>query len=169
MSAMSADSKWILDAYWECKDFETSSRMKGMEKATRILGFEFEVQSPHDQETGHTTGRVRMSPFKISKFVDKSSPLEVQALVTNKLINECKISYYAVNQVGQAGAANAGGARVKQFELTFSKFVLIGVHQVAGADSSGVTETIEFTYDKFVMLDVPSTKQAEHEWTQGIS
>lgn len=152
---------FMLEAYWTCSDLETESRMKGMEKATRILGFEYEASSPHDQATGHTTGRVHCAPFKINKFVDKSSPLEVQSLVTNKMINEGKIAYYA-NKADGTG-------KIKQFEITLSKFVIVKVEQTASSDAAGVTEWLELTYDKIVMIDVPSTKQVEYEWTSALA
>jgi type VI secretion system secreted protein Hcp len=152
---------FLLEAYWTCAPLETSSKMKGMEKATRILGFEYGCESPHDAMSGHTTGRVRNNPFVIHKFVDKSSPLTVHALVTNQSINECKISYFANKE--------DGSGKIKQYEVTLSKIHVIKVDQVAGAEERGVTEKISFTFDKIVMLDCPSTKQVEYEWTSSLN
>lgn len=159
-SLHSADG-FLLEAYWTCAPLETGSKMKGMEKATRLLGFEYGAESPHDAMHGHTTGRVRQSPFVIHKFVDKSSPLTVDALVKNQSIAECKIAYYANKE--------DGSGKIKQYEVTLSKVHVIKVEQTASAEARGVTERIAFTFDKIVMVDVPSTKQTEYEWTQALA
>jgi type VI secretion system Hcp family effector len=155
------DPNFLLEAYWTCAPLETGSKMKGMEKATRLLGFEYGAESPHDAAAGHTTGRVRNNPFVIHKYVDKSSPLAVQALVRNENINECKISYFANKE--------DGSGKIKQFEVTLSKLHVIKVDQVAGGDARGVTERIAFTFDKIVMVDVPSTKQVEYSWDAALN
>lgn len=161
-SAGSRDASFLLEAYWTCKDFETASRMKGgMDKSTRILGFEFECESPHDAATGHTSGRVKAKPVVIRKYLDASSPLIVNALVRNTNIEECKIAYYA-NKAD-------GSGKVKQYELTLSKFHITRVHQLATNDATGVSEEIHLTYDKLIMLDCQSTKQAEYEWTDALA
>jgi len=154
-------TSFLLEAYYTCKDFETGSKMKGMEAGTRILGFEFGATSPHDQSTGQTTGRVQVKPLVIHKFVDKSSPLILQALVTNKMINECKVTYYA-NKVDGTG-------KIKQFEITLSKFLISSYNSEASAGEHGVIERFDMTYDKLLMIDVPSTKQVEYEWTQALA
>ena len=160
----SSQPNFLLEAYWTCKDLETQSRMKTMEKATRILGFGFDFLSPTDAATGNSTGRTKASPLSITKFVDQSTPLEIDFLVRNKVIKETKIAYFSVNTSHNSGAVG----RVKQMEITLVNARVVSVSPQAVANASGVTETISMTYDKITILDVPSTKQTDYEWTEAI-
>jgi type VI secretion system Hcp family effector len=156
-----APADFLLEAYWTCKDFSTGSKMKGMEGATRILGFDLEFLSPRDMSTGQATGRVQMKPFRIQKPIDLSSPLELDALLNNKQIKECKIAYYG-NKVD-------GSGKIKQFEITLTDFHVVHLIQTGTGGAAGVTETVELTYSKIVVIDVPSTKQTEYEWTGALA
>src|SRR5262245_36565704 len=90
----------MLEAYWQATGMEAKSTMKGMEAFTRILSFQFEINSPVDQQTAHASGRRQYKPFIIRKFTDQSTPLIFKALVSNEMVDEFKLVFYQAKPDG---------------------------------------------------------------------
>ena len=59
-----------------------------------ILDLQQEINVPTDPSTGMATGRRVHKPLKVKKYIDKSSPMLLQALVTNENLRTVELKYY---------------------------------------------------------------------------
>src|SRR4051812_11616035 len=87
---------FLVEGYWKCDGIENASEIKGKEKYTRILGFEFGVTSPVDTQTGMATGRRVEHPLVIRKLMDQSTPMIIDAIATNKHLDKSELIVCAV-------------------------------------------------------------------------
>jgi type VI secretion system secreted protein Hcp len=92
-----------------------------------ITGLSHEIVSPRDPASGLPTGKRQHKPLTITKEIDRSTPLFLNALVTNENLPTVKISI-------TDGTSNT----IMTIELTNAS--------VADRSEEGATEHISFTY-----------------------
>ena len=109
-----------------------------------IIAVAHEIVSPRDVNSGLPTGKRQHKPITITKELDKSSPLLMQALVNDENLTEVLIALYR------------GSQEVATIKLTNAS--------VAGYAEHGQTETWSFVYQKitWTWLDGPVT--AQDDW-----
>lgn len=114
-----------------------------------VLAFSHDMQQPTSSTKGSaggaTTGRAVHGDFKITKFIDKSSPKLYDSLSTGKHIKKVKFEI-----------CRAGGTQMKFYEITLEE-VLISNIQISAPDLRSTstrdedhlpTEDIFFNYGK---------------------
>ncbi len=110
-----------------------------------ITGYSHEIVSPRDPATGLSTGRRQHKPLTITKELDKSSPLFLQALFTNENLTSVLI-----------GLLSPSGQPMATVKLTNA--------QVSDDVQHGNTETISFTYQKITWTWLDGGITAEDDW-----
>jgi type VI secretion system secreted protein Hcp len=94
-----------------------------------VLSFSQEMQQPTSSTRGSAggaaTGRTVHGDFKITKFIDKSSPKLYDALSTGKHIKKVKLE-----------VCRAGGSQLKFYEIAFDE-VLISRIQISAPEMRG--------------------------------
>lgn len=87
-------------------NFNGSIVQKGRENKILVIAASHELAVPTDPTSGLASGRPRHTPFKITKELDKSSPLLYNALANNETLTDCKIEFWDTAAKSSAGGAN---------------------------------------------------------------
>ena len=72
-------------------DVRGESNDKDLPDGIELTGWTFAGNSMWDPNTGQSVGRVKMGELIVTKRVDISSPILIQFMLTNKLIDEVKL------------------------------------------------------------------------------
>jgi type VI secretion system secreted protein Hcp len=150
-----------LEAFWQASTLENKSDMKGMEKYTRILSFEYETISPRDAETGMASGKRLHKPIVIQKYTDLSTPLIMDALVTNKKLDKSEIILY--------GATSKDGKRTQQLKVALTNVFIVRDHVLASPEGSRAIEEVAMTFQKIEITDIPNSKTAADDWNAALA
>ncbi len=73
---------------------------KGREKTIAVYAYNHEIISPRDAASGLPTGKRQHRPLRITKEIDKSTPLLFNALVNNEILSEFVLKFYAPHASG---------------------------------------------------------------------
>lgn len=97
-----------LNAYLKLKaqkqgDIKGSVTLKGRENTIEVIAFNHEVTHPRDAATGLATGKRRHLPLIITKELDRSTPLLMQALISNDIITSFELQFYTSQHTGGIG------------------------------------------------------------------
>jgi type VI secretion system secreted protein Hcp len=114
-----------------------------------VTAISHEIVSPRDPASGLPTGKRQHKPFVITKTMDKSSPLFLNALVTNENLPSVTVS---VLRNGQAVAT------IKLTNASVSDYV-----------ANGTTEHWSFTYQKIEWTWLDGGITAEDDWEAPVS
>ena len=95
-----------LNAYLRLKgqvqgDIKGSVTLAGREDSIMVIGFNHEVVSPRDAASGLPTGKRQHQPLTITKEIDKSSPLLMNALTNNENLTEVTLRFWQPSRSGQ--------------------------------------------------------------------
>ena len=110
-----------------------------------IAGLTHEIVSPRDPASGLPTGKRQHNPFTITKMIDKTTPLLLNALVNNENLVFVKVAI-------TDGTSNT----IMITELTNAS--------VASRRQIGQTEEITFTYQKISWTWVDGGVTAQDDW-----
>ena len=117
---------------------------------------------PVDPATGSLTGKRQHRPVKITKSVDKSSPLLFQALANNENVNTARFRFYrpdpATGDEQHYYTILLENGRISRI-TTLSPDTL-----EAGNAAQPVKETVSFTYQKITWTYEPTGVSHEDDW-----
>jgi type VI secretion system secreted protein Hcp len=108
-----------------------------------------EIVSPRDPASGLPTGKRQHKPFVITKEIDKSTPLIMEALVSNENLTQVLIGMVR------------NGNQVMTIKLTNAS--------ISDRVQKGDSETISFTYQKITWTWVDGGITAEDDWEAPVS
>jgi type VI secretion system secreted protein Hcp len=114
-----------------------------------LTGVTHEIVSPRDAASGQATGKRQHKPFTITKELDKSTPLLLNALVTNE--NLTAVTFHFMQ-----GGGNKVGSDYMTVKLTNA--------HVASRTQTGGTEEITFVYQKITWTWVDGGITAQDDW-----
>jgi type VI secretion system secreted protein Hcp len=114
-----------------------------------LIGLSHEIISPRDPASGLPTGKRMHKPFVIIKELDKSSPLLLNALVSNENLTSVLIGLLK------------GGQQVATIKLTNAS--------IADYVANGTTEHWSFTYQKITWTWVDGGITAEDDWEAPVA
>jgi type VI secretion system secreted protein Hcp len=73
---------------------------EGHEDETLIEAFEHQILLPRDPQSGQPTGQRVHKPFKVTKVMDKCSPLLFRALTSGEKLPEVTMKFYRTSAQG---------------------------------------------------------------------
>jgi len=114
-----------------------------------VTGVSHEIISPRDAASGLPTGKRQHKPFVITKELDKSTPLLLNALVSNENLSAVTFTYLR------------DGKPVATVKLTNAS--------LASYDSHGESETWSFTYQKITWTWLDGGVTAQDDWESPVS
>ncbi len=79
---------------------EGDADLKGAEGASEILGYLHETSVPIDLETGRITGSPVHTPIRVTKALDKATPLLMQANLTGQPIEQLRFEFWRTTREG---------------------------------------------------------------------
>ena len=132
---------------------ESTITSQGRENSIECYGFNSEVQTSREATTGLSTGRRIHLPIRISKKIDKSSPLILKALTTNQAI-EGTFKFFRANPSGDGTSqhyysvniTNARVASVKQLSEVHNDTKDLGLPALE--EITFVFQDIRWTYEE---------------------
>lgn len=155
-----------LNAYLRIKgqksgEIKGSSTQKGREGRIIVFAASHEVLSPRDPASGQATGKRQHKPFVITKEIDASSPRLYQLLVTNEIITEWELQFWA---------PGASGAEVQRYTVALKNASITDIHftMANNRDPSLARlpeqEEVWFTYQKISWTWTQGSIAAEDDW-----
>lgn len=130
-----------------------SVTQKGRENSILVFAYEHEVKTPVDAKTGASTGKRQHGVFKVTKELDKSSPLLFSAWVSNDNLTDVTLKFWAPSKTG---------AETQHFTVKLTNARIVGIKSSLPNTKDTelmklpITEEISFTYQKI-----------EWTWTDG--
>lgn len=142
-------------------EIKGSVTQAGREDSIMVIAVNHEVISPRDAASGLPTGKRQHRPLTITKEVDKSSPLLMQALVNNENIVELEVRFWRPSKSGQEQQfytiqlrdASIAGIR---FEMLNNKYPENMQHKER--------EHVSFCYQKIIWAFEDGGLTAEDDW-----
>jgi type VI secretion system secreted protein Hcp len=122
-----------------------SVTQKGREGQIAVYAYHHEVISPRDSASGLPTGKRQHKPLSITKEIDKSTPLLLRVLVTNEVLTEVVLHFFA---------ASSAGVEVQNFTIKLSNATIASIsenmtlNKIDPGIKLPVLEEITFTYQK---------------------
>jgi type VI secretion system secreted protein Hcp len=98
---------------------------KGREQSILVVASEHEIATSFDERTGLSTGKVVHHPIRVSKGIDRSTPLLYQALISNEIFSSWQLKFWAATTGGSVGSGQEVqyftialiGARIESIDL----------------------------------------------------
>lgn len=81
-------------------DIKGGCTQKGREGSIIIFAFDHDIMSPRDIASGLPTGKRQHRPVKITKEIDKASPLLYTVLCTNENLKEVLFKFWKPSAAG---------------------------------------------------------------------
>lgn len=129
---------------------EGSVAAAGKEETIRVIGIEHEVVSPRDAASGLPTGKRQHSPVKITKRIDRSTPLLYTALVNNENLPDVTIRFYRTGPTG---------GEQQYYTITL---VNAAISEIRQSDIN--TESVSFVYQKIIWTWMDGGITAQDDW-----
>ena len=161
-----------LNAYLRLKgqkqgDIKGSVTQKGRADSIMVIAVSHDIVSPRDPASGLPTGKRQHKPFVVTKELDMSSPLLLNALVNNENITNWELQFWTP-QVG--GAIGGGGTEVQHYtvKLTNANIASISFRMLNNKNPELMRyteyEEIAFTYQKIEWVWVKGGIMAMDDW-----
>ncbi len=121
---------------------------KGREGSIEVISLEHQIISPRDPASGLPTGKRQHGTVKITKELDKSSPLLHQAMTNNENLTNVTIQFWRPN--------GATGQEIQHYTVTLINASVSSIRlwkpntKDPSAASSPDMEEIQFTYQRIV-------------------
>lgn len=124
-----------------------SVTQKGREGWIAVYAFHHEIVSPRDAASGMPTGKRQHKALSITKEIDKSTPLLLQALINNETLTEVILRFYGADSKG-TGAERL----IYTIKLTNASISDIAEDMLNNKTDDGlkmpVLDIVSFTYQK---------------------
>ena len=155
--------------FWKAKgakqgDFKNSnnSNHKDFKNYSRVFAVAWGFEQPFDRASGQGTGKIQLHEFAITKYVDQSSPMLLQAMLNHEVITDSEFVYmdYPQAQGGKALAAQASSQMSKVFVVTGTQGVISKIE--AGSTHDGrLLEKIHMMFNEMTWKSPVGSTEAD--------
>jgi type VI secretion system secreted protein Hcp len=142
------------------------STIESMDRKDTIecLSFEDSVRTAREASTGMASGERTYEPIKITKRIDKSSPLLAKALCNNEVI-DAKFRFYRPNPAGDGTTQQFFTVSIEEGRIASITRNSPDVIDPASSNSPPV-ETVSFVFGKIIWThEIESVEHIDH-WSQ---
>jgi len=143
-------------------DIPGGSEKTGREHSCDVFEIEHQVHMNIDTGTGLSTGVRIHAPMRITKVIDKASPLLFQALCENKMIKTATLDFYRIDPETRG--------EVKYYEIVLTNCRIshfrpfMPTSFVPANESFRHMEQISIVYEKIELRWLPDNITAEDHW-----
>ncbi len=134
---------------------------EGHEDEALVEAFEHKIFLPRDPQSGQPTGQRVHQPLKVTKVIDKSSPLLFRALSTGERLPKVELKFYRTS---------AQGTMEHYYTMSLEDAIITNISQyMPNCQDPGMAhfthlEDVEFTYRKITKThEVASTAESD-DW-----
>ena len=138
---------------------------KGREDSIMVIAFNHEVLSPRDAATGLPTGKHQHKVLTITKEIDRSTPLLMNALVTNENLRKWELRFWRPSPSGiekqfftiQLLYANISDIRMEMLDNTYPENM-----------NHKEREHISFTYQRITWTYEDGALTCMDDWSERV-
>lgn len=130
---------------------ESAGRGEGV--SAIVEAYEHTIEIPTDELTARASGRREHRPFKVTKRVDKSTPLLYRAMTASETIPSVRIR--VPTSPGRGG---------EPLMITLSNARIVGIHSMSAPDETVAHEQISFVYERIQWASADGTIQHTDDW-----
>jgi type VI secretion system secreted protein Hcp len=122
-----------------------SVTQKGRENSILVFAYQHEMSTPFDAKSGAATGKLQHGVLKITKELDKSSPLLLKAWSGNETMTEFTLRFWEPKPTG---------AEAQHFTVKLTNARIVGIKSLMQNNKDAtlmkypVMEEISFTYQR---------------------
>jgi len=154
VSALPADAALMAYAYIKGQKsglIKGGVIQKGREDSIGVIAYSHDVTTPRDPASGLATGKRQHGVFKITKELDKSTPLLYGAWVNNETLTDVTFKFWTPRL---GGAIGGGGTEVQHYTVKLTNARIVDIkgqmQNIKNPDLMRYNETedIAFTYQK---------------------
>jgi len=155
------DASAALNAYFQATDIRGDSSRSAWQGYVEIVGYNHEISSPFDPQTGLTTGRRQHRPFKILKELSASSVDFETALTKGKTLANVQLKLVRQSPTGQ---------EIVYYIYRFTNARIVSVrdwmpnNRDASTSQFPQMQEISFTYETIEWEAQPSGFTATDSW-----
>ncbi|MFW9855046.1 MAG: Hcp family type VI secretion system effector [Candidatus Thorarchaeota archaeon] len=124
------------DMFLHIEGIDGESKDANHQNWIEVLSYSHNIQGSYDVSTGRATGVVKHSPLRITKTVDKATPIITQKCAIGASIPAVTLEFWS------------GGSSSHKFLMIELQNVIITSVQSYGLVDDHPTETISFNYEK---------------------
>jgi type VI secretion system secreted protein Hcp len=133
-------------------DIQGSETVAGREGSIKVLGY-------HHLVSGSLSGHHQHSPLRITKLVDKSSPLLMKALLSNEICDPVILRFYKINPVTLILE------EYYTISLQDARIIEIGSYAQDGGD---FVESVAFIYTRITWVWPEDGTEYEGHWDDPV-
>ena len=138
-------------------DIDGGSTKAGYEGWIQLMSYSHSIKAPYDSATGLPTGKRQHSPFRITKSIDKATPILLNVLSNNEVLSEFEFRILSPSTTGQ---------EIHLFTIQLQNARIVS-YQTSGStafDGNVLSETISFVYTKITWTWMEGGVTAEDDW-----
>ena len=145
-----------------------SVTQKGREGKIMVIAVDHELSSPRDPSSGLPTGKLRHKPIRITKELDRSSPLLYQVLTMNENLTKWELQFWAPS-------LTTLGSEVQHYtmRLTNANIIDIGFHMPNNKNPDLIKyaefEEISFSYQRIDWTWTAGGITAYADWAAALA
>lgn len=130
---------------------ESAGRGEGL--SALVEAYEHTIEIPTDQLTARATGRREHAPFRVTKRVDRSTPLLYRAMTASETIPSVRIRVPT--------SPGRGGEPVM---ITLSNARIVGIRSTSAPNENVAHEQISFVYERIQWASADGTIEHTDDW-----
>jgi len=131
----------------------------GREGMMEVVEFSHSVSQVIDSASGLPTGTVQHRPIRVTKPVDKASPILMNILANSENITEFRIDFWR---------PSSSGKESQFYTVELVNAAIVNISQVSGSEDElqqkPAQEIITFTYQKIIWTWQDGGITAEDDW-----
>jgi type VI secretion system secreted protein Hcp len=124
--------------------FKGGVAAKGREGTIALTAFESQIETPIDPVSGAATGKRQHQPIVITKLTDQVTPMLYEALVTNEMLTEVTIAFWAA-------APDGSGTQTPYFTIKLTNAMVSGVTLIS-PDAKDLTPATVSSYEEVQLI-----------------
>jgi type VI secretion system secreted protein Hcp len=142
-------------------EIKGSVTQAGREDSIMVMACSHEINSPRDAASGLATGKRQHKPLVITKEIDKSTPLLMNALVNNENISNLSLQFWQPSRSGK---------EVQYYTIELINATVSDIRQEMLDNRYpenmrlSVTEHVSFNYQKIIKTWIDGGISAEDDW-----
>jgi type VI secretion system secreted protein Hcp len=142
-----------------------SVTQKGREDSIMVIAVKHEVESPRDAASGLPTGKRQHKPFVITKELDKSSPLLMNALCNNENLKAWELQFWQPSATGVEKQHYT--VKLTNANIAFIRLIMLN-NKDPLLTRYAEYEEVAFTYQKIEWIWVDGGITALDDWESPV-
>lgn len=144
---------------------------KGREGSISVQYLQSKIVTPRDAASGLPTGKRQHEPLVFRKTIDKSTPLLLNALVTNENITEAHFKFYRPSTSGTTLGTEVNYFNIDLLNANVASHNLYhpDTYDSGASSATAELEELSFTYQKITWTWTDGGITAQDDWESPVT